>query len=112
MTVRPEDGKFTSGNLSIELNVEGKQVTWHPGMTDTGNLQGTTRTLDGARGGDNANRSSRASSRAGWVLVDDSARPLFDSANFNFKRAGTVRGHGSWSVQRRPAGLVFLRLWT
>jgi hypothetical protein len=45
------DGHFTSGNLSITLKkVDGEQVTWHPGLTDPENLQGTTRTLDGALG--------------------------------------------------------------
>src|SRR6185312_10174721 len=45
------DGKFTSDNLHIDLTLNGNQVTWHPGLEDKGNLQGTTRTLDGALGG-------------------------------------------------------------
>ena len=45
------DGKFTANDLQIALQVDGKAVVWHPGMANTGNLQGTTRTLDGARGG-------------------------------------------------------------
>ena len=49
-----DDGKLTPENLSVELTVNGRQVTWHPGMTDTENLEGTTRTLDGARGGKTA----------------------------------------------------------
>src|SRR5690348_9703624 len=41
---------FTPENLSIKLTVDGKQVTWHPGMPNAENLLGTTRTLDGAYG--------------------------------------------------------------
>ena len=42
------DGHLTADNLSITMTVDGKQVVWHPGDTDPENLQGTTRTLDGA----------------------------------------------------------------
>ena len=81
-----KDGQFAAGNLSIELNVDGKPVTWHPGMTDPENLQGTTRTLDGALGSKTREPIEQGLiSRSGWALVDDSTRPLFDSANFNFK---------------------------
>ena len=45
-----QNGEFTPQNLSIELTVDDKPVTWHPGETDPENLQGTTRTLDGAMG--------------------------------------------------------------
>ena len=78
-------GKFTANNLSITFNLNGKQVTWHPGMSDMGNLLGTTRTLDGARG-DKTREPIEPGliSRDGWTLVDDSTRPLFDSNNFNF----------------------------
>ena len=80
------DGKFTSDNLSITLKVDGKDVVWHPGLVDPENLQGTTRTLDGARG-DKTKEPIEPGlvSRAGWALVDDSTRPLFDSADFSFK---------------------------
>ncbi len=44
------DGKFTADDLTITFTLEGKTVTWHPGLADTGNLGGTTRTLDGALG--------------------------------------------------------------
>ncbi len=38
-------GKFAPENLTITFMLNGKQVTWHPGTPDTGNLMGTTRTL-------------------------------------------------------------------
>src|ERR1022692_3866269 len=44
------NGKFTSDNLEIKFTLKGRPVVWHPGMPDTGNLMGTTRTLDGALG--------------------------------------------------------------
>ncbi|HKD85643.1 MAG TPA: hypothetical protein VKB58_12905 [Terriglobales bacterium] len=40
------DGSFTADDLSVTFTLNGKQITWRPGMPDTGNLQGTTRTLD------------------------------------------------------------------
>ncbi|HVU46879.1 MAG TPA: TIM-barrel domain-containing protein, partial [Terracidiphilus sp.] len=79
------DGHFTADNLSITLAVDGKQVTWHPGDTDPENLMGTTRTLDGALGNKTKEPIGQGLiSRSGWALVDDSTRPLFDSADFRF----------------------------
>ncbi|QNI33042.1 DUF5110 domain-containing protein [Alloacidobacterium dinghuense] len=95
-------GKFTADNLSITFTLDGKQVTWHPGMPDTGNLQGTTRTLDGAFGSKTKEPIDPGLiSRDGWTLVDDSTRPLFDSDNFNF----TQGENSPWPwVMLRPAG--------
>ena len=96
------DGRFTPENLSIDLTVEGKQVTWHPGLTDPENLQGTTRTLDGARGEKTREPIEQGLvSRSGWVLVDDSTRPLFDSADFSFKEG--EKSPWPW-VMERPGG--------
>jgi len=95
------DGHFTSNNLSITLNVDGKPVVWHPGMTDSENLMGTTRTLDTARGAKTEEPIEQGLvSRGGWALVDDSTRPLFDSADFRF-----LEGEKSvWPwVMERPA---------
>ena len=97
------NGHFTSENLSITLkNVDGKQVIWHPGDTDPENLQGTTRTLDGARGDQTREPIEQGLvSRSGWALVDDSTRPLFDSADFRFLDGDK----SSWPwVLERPAG--------
>ncbi|HEX3437781.1 MAG TPA: TIM-barrel domain-containing protein [Pseudacidobacterium sp.] len=94
--------KFSADNLTITFTLAGKQVTWHPGMPDTGNLQGTTRTLDGARG-DKTREPIEPGliSRDGWTLVDDSTRPLFDSDNFNF----TQDENSPWPwVVLRPEG--------
>ncbi len=96
------DGRFTPENLRIELTLDGKQVTWHPGVTDSENLQGTTRTLDGARGNKTREPIEQGLvSRSGWSLVDDSARPLFDSTNFSFKEG--ENSPWPWVIER-PAG--------
>jgi alpha-glucosidase len=96
------DERFTPENLSIELTVDGKQVTWHPGQTDPENLQGTTRTLDGARGDKTKEPIEQGLvSRSGWALVDDSTRPLFDSADFRFTEG--EKSPWPWVVER-PAG--------
>ena len=95
-------GKFTADNLAITLTVDGRPVTWHPGMPDTGNLQGTTRTLDGALG-DKTKEPIEPGllSRDGWTVVDDSTRPLFDSDNFTFAQG--EKSPWPW-VMLRPAG--------
>jgi alpha-glucosidase len=96
------ESKFTPDNLSILLTVDGKQVTWHPGLTDPDNLQGTTRTLDGARGSQTKEPIEPGLiSRSGWALVDDSARPLFDSADFRFLQG--EKSPWPWVIER-PAG--------
>src|SRR3984957_856852 len=93
------DGKFTADDLTVSLRLNGKEVVWKPGTADTGNLLGTARTLDTARGA--VKLEPGLISRDGWTLVDDSARPLFDSADFSF-RAGE---QSAWPwVMLRPAG--------
>ena len=95
------DGSFTPESLSIELVVDGKPVVWHPGLTNTENLQGTTRTLDRARGSKTIEPIGPGLvSRSGWTLVDDSTRPLFDSADFRFLRG--EKSPWPW-VMERPA---------
>ncbi|MGD1063186.1 MAG: TIM-barrel domain-containing protein [Terracidiphilus sp.] len=93
------DGHFTAENLSITLTVDGKQVVWHPGDTDPDNLQGTTRTLDGARGSKTQQPIEPGLiSREGWVVVDDSTRPLFDSADFRFLEG--EKSPWPWAMER------------
>jgi alpha-glucosidase len=96
------DSRFTPKNLKIELTVDGKPVEWRPGQADTGNLQGTTRTLDGALGSKTQEPIEPGLvSRSGWALVDDSTRPLFDSADFSFKNG--EKSPWPWAIER-PAG--------
>ncbi|HWF65746.1 MAG TPA: TIM-barrel domain-containing protein [Acidobacteriaceae bacterium] len=96
------DGKFTPDDLQVSLKLDSKEVVWHPGMPDTGNLQGTTRTLDGARGSNTRESIGPGLiSRNGWVVVDDSSRPLFDSTDFRFAQG--EKSPWPW-VMERPAG--------
>jgi alpha-glucosidase (family GH31 glycosyl hydrolase) len=94
--------RFSKQNLRIDFSLNGKQVTWWPGMPDSGNLMGTTRTLDGARGGKTREPIEPGLiSRDGWTLVDDTSRPLFDSADFRFSKGPD----SPWPwVKLRPGG--------
>jgi alpha-glucosidase len=96
------DGKFSANNLVITFELNGKSMTWRPGQADTGNLLGTTRTLDGALG-DKTKEPIQPGlvSRDGWTVVDDSARLLFDSADFSFPQGEQSRW--PW-VMLRPEG--------
>ena len=95
-------GKFAPENLSVSLTLNGKTLEWHPGMPDTGNLMGTARTLDDARGSKTkAPIEAGLLSRDGWTMVDDSRRPLFDSDDFNFTQG--EKSPWPW-VSVRPAG--------
>jgi alpha-glucosidase len=96
------DGRFTADDLTITTIIDGKPVFWHPGLDDPENLEGTTRTLDGARGSVTKEPIEPGLvSRSGWALVDDSTRPLFDSADFGFKQG--EKSPWPW-VMLRPAG--------
>ena len=79
------DGQpFNPANTSISFTAGSMNGSWVPGQRDTANLLGTTRTLDGADGDRIARDSSRVQledgllSRAGWTVIDDTGRPLFD----------------------------------
>lgn len=92
--------KFNPYNMKITLKLDGNEVVWKPGTPDTGNLLGTARTLDAVKGA-NTRLEPGLVSRDGWVLVDDSTRPLFDSADFSF----TQGENSPWPwVMERPAG--------
>jgi alpha-glucosidase len=94
------DGRFTPTNLEIDLMVDGKPVVWRPGLGDPENLQGTTRTLDGALGSKTQEPIEPGLvSRSGWALVDDSTRPLFDSADFSFKNG--EKSPWPWVIERQ-----------
>jgi len=97
-----KDGRFTPENLTVNLSMGDKLVVWRPGMVDEQNLMGTTRTLDGAEGEKTREPIEQGLvSRSGWAVVDDSSRPLFDSADFSFKQGE----NSPWPwVMERPAG--------
>jgi len=95
------DGRFAPETLTISVSSGDNLAVWRPGMQNSENLQGTTRTLDGAVGDKTREPIGQGLiSRAGWVLVDDSARPLFDSTDFNFREG--EKSPWPW-VMQRPA---------
>ena len=67
-------GEFSPDSLSIE--VKSLQTTWHFGDLADGNLGGTGRTVDGARGA--IPIETGLISKDGWSLVDDSASLVFN----------------------------------
>lgn len=87
-------GAFTAETLAIDLTVGDRPVTWRPGTSETGNLRGTTRTLDGVKGA--TSLEPGLVSRDGWVVVDDSARPLFDDSEWPWALARPERGAVDW----------------
>jgi alpha-glucosidase (family GH31 glycosyl hydrolase) len=105
LTYAPARGapeRFSAENLSVSFLLNGKERVWRPGIDTSGNLMGTTRTLDGARGDQTKEPMGLGLiSRDGWVLVDDSQRPLFDGDDFSFARGEQSRW--PW-VAQRPRG--------
>ena len=93
-------GKFTAENLVVNLWMNKRIVTWHPGDEPAGNLMGTARTLDGCSGPDHINNNDPMElgilSRDGWALVDESTRHLFVQEDSDW---------GEW-VAARPEGEV------
>lgn len=81
-------GRFTQRNLQVEFQMEGRKKLWRPGMENRGNLKGTIRTLDGFDGRYNHWKEEKVDlgkgliSKEGWVLIDDSRRPLFDRSQW------------------------------
>jgi alpha-glucosidase (family GH31 glycosyl hydrolase) len=74
--VYKDDGRpFSPDNLSAVIRRGDGSVTWHPGLQNAGNLGGTIRTLDQARGPKPLGEG--VVSRDGWYLLDDSKSDLF-----------------------------------
>ena len=94
---RKGSGKFTPDNLSITFKLDGAEQSWKPGAAPTGNLYGTTRTLDGVREGTQLEQG--LVSRDGWAIIDDSKTPVFDSDDFRLDSADSV---WPWVVERTP----------
>lgn len=69
-------GGFSASNLVIRVCRPGRPpAAWRPGDTNRGNLGGTLRTLDGARGP--VRLDDGLLSRDGWYLIDDTRTPVF-----------------------------------
>ncbi|MDP4240042.1 MAG: hypothetical protein Q8904_11290, partial [Bacteroidota bacterium] len=66
-------GDFNAANLIIDYAANGKKQTWNISKPNSGNLKGTTRTLDGAVGNrynnkDTIRLETGLISRDGWVM--------------------------------------------
>lgn len=79
---RKNSGRFSADNLEIKFKLNSDTITWRPGMKNRGNLLGTIRTLDGVKGA--TDLEPGLLSRDGWVLIDDSDRPLFDDSDWHW----------------------------
>ncbi len=94
-------GKFNENNLVVSFRMNGRTVTWKPGMDEGGNLMGTIRTLDGCEGFDKLTKrgdemDKGVISRDGWAIVDESDRHLLVENETTW---------GNW-VAPRPEGKV------
>jgi alpha-glucosidase len=77
---RTESGRFSTENIDVAFRLNGREKHWHPGMRDTANLRGTTRTLDGVEG--STALEPGLMSRDGWTIIEDSDRPLLDGSDW------------------------------
>ena len=80
-------------NLSVTMNLNGRDVIWYPGKEDALNLKGTKRTLDTASG-DNQRPDLEDGiiSRAGWALIDESPKTKRGDGSTTFAFEGQVDG--------------------
>lgn len=81
-------GKFVKENLSVDFlfDENGRKGSWYPGMDDSGNLLGTTRTLDGCDGHRVKEPYCQGVvSRDGWALIDESDRHLIVNNDSDWK---------------------------
>lgn len=84
-----DDGKpFSKRNLTISLKLNGKTVTWTPGLKDKQNLKGTAKTLDNVNG----------SMTKKWIPVaeKDPNKPVLDASS---------RGDWIWQGDMKPLPL-------
>lgn len=87
--------KFTEENLHVKFRM-GKNSkengSWYPGKDDSGNLLGTTRTLDQCDGFKTVEPyDPGVISRDGWAIIDESERHLFVSKDTDW---------GQWAEER------------
>lgn len=95
LTLTYRGGRFSKDNLSVKFALG----TWNPAVEQSGNLKGTTRTLDGCLGFEQLSYREKELengilSRDGWALVDESGRHLFEEVDSRW---------GNW-VAARPEG--------
>ncbi len=95
------EGPFTKNNLRVTYKDNTESFEWYPEKENSGNLMGTTRTLDACDGeykiywGDtlDLNIETGLISKDGWVLIDDSKKPLFDQSDWAWVKAREHKGN-------------------
>ena len=95
------DKEFDQSNLFVTFTMPEhstkngvKKVTWHPGLDDSGNLLGTTRTLDGCDGVKTREPFDKGVvSRDGWAIIDESGRQVLVPEDTDWK---------GWVANREP----------
>ena len=92
-------GRFTPENLSIHFAWGEMEKDWAFGMDNPGNLKGTIRTLDGTDGDYSFYAKEKIElepgilSKDGWVVIDDSRRPVFDDSDWAWVTARPEQPH-------------------
>ena len=91
-------------NLSITMNHGGKPVVWYPGKTDSLNLKGTCRTLDGCNGDNKrAEMEDGLISRSGWAVIDDSWEAVRADGSRSFAlEPDSGLGYDWWAERKDP----------
>ncbi len=89
---------FNEDNLRVSFKLNGRMQEWYPGKKDTGNLLGTSRTLDKCKGAGQLAEGDPMEpgilSRDGWAIVDESRRHLLQEDGSDW---------GEWVISR-PEG--------
>jgi alpha-glucosidase (family GH31 glycosyl hydrolase) len=93
-------GAFSEQNLEAHFKTGGMEKTWRPGETDGGNLRGTLATLDDTDGDHKADDENKKLvlepgliSRDGWVMIDDTGRPVFDNSDWPWVQPRPEKNH-------------------
>lgn len=98
-------------NLSIQMTgPDGRQIMWYPGLRDSLNLKGTTRTLDGNDGDAYRDRlENGVISRSGWAVIDDS--PSATRPDGSRSLAFTGAEDIPWVTERSDSTALDIYLW-
>lgn len=96
LTYKNDGRPFDASNLKITFKPGLKKMTWTPGTTDSLNLMGTTRTLDGCDGKKLGREPMETGllSRSGWALIDDSGKPLIVPTDSHWNEWVAERSEG------------------
>lgn len=98
-------------NLSIVMQHNGNEVEWYINKTDSLNLKGTFRTLDGCVGDVREKLENGLVSRSGWAVIDDSWNTARDDGSRSFVlKHNEELGYDWWAprADRRAYDIYFM----